>query len=149
MLSGFFARNVATRREHTATTAGNMASSLSTGQQQQHTQGLPSITSLTNGLPKPAPISPDGQSLTDPVSRDSGTWPQPQSKRKLTTLTSKPHGQLPYENLTHLLPSADTFLRGGVSSYQRARGCGHETVVSAPWLPHTLHRTSYVLMHQN
>ncbi|CAK1354415.1 Protein esc1 [Cercospora beticola] len=47
--------------------------------QQQHSQGLPSISSLTNGLPKSAPISPDGQSLTDST-RDSGTWPQPQSK---------------------------------------------------------------------
>ncbi|KAI5369547.1 Putative myc-type, basic helix-loop-helix (bHLH) domain-containing protein [Septoria linicola] len=48
-------------------------------QQQQHGQGLPSISSLTNGLPRTAPISPDGQSLTDST-RDSGTWPQPQSK---------------------------------------------------------------------
>ncbi|KXT06400.1 hypothetical protein AC578_6004 [Pseudocercospora eumusae] len=50
-------------------------------QHQQHpqAQGLPSISSLTNGLPPSAPISPDQQSASDST-RDSGTWPQPQSK---------------------------------------------------------------------
>ncbi|KAF2769533.1 hypothetical protein EJ03DRAFT_272173 [Teratosphaeria nubilosa] len=48
--------------------------------QQQETQGLPSITSLTNGLPRPGPkLSPEQQSVADST-RDSGTWPQPQSK---------------------------------------------------------------------
>lgn len=108
MLSGPFARNVATRCEHTTTTTSstttstntrhrhyhhyhrsrNMASSHPAIQLQQHSQGLPSITSLTNDLPKPAaPISPEGQSLTD-SGRDSGTWPQPQSKRKSPTTTT-------------------------------------------------------------
>ncbi|EGP91464.1 unnamed protein product [Zymoseptoria tritici ST99CH_1A5] len=45
---------------------------------QQH-QGLPSITTLTNGLRPSAPISPDQQSTSD-TTRDSGTWPQPQNK---------------------------------------------------------------------
>lgn len=52
--------------------------------QPQH-QGLPSISSLTNGLPPPSSQqrSPDQQSIADST-RDSGTWPQPnaQSKRK-------------------------------------------------------------------
>jgi hypothetical protein len=48
---------------------------------QHETQGLPSITSLTNGLPR-AQVSPDQQSLNEST-RDSGTWPQPHiSKRK-------------------------------------------------------------------
>ncbi|KAF7193386.1 Protein esc1 [Pseudocercospora fuligena] len=58
-----------------------MAASHTAAQQQQHPQGqgLPSISSLTNGLPPSAPISPDQQSASDST-RDSGTWPQPQSK---------------------------------------------------------------------
>jgi len=48
--------------------------------QQSHGQGLPSISCLTNGLPGPPPkLSPEQSSLNEP-SRDSGTWPPPQSK---------------------------------------------------------------------
>ncbi|EME88923.1 uncharacterized protein MYCFIDRAFT_86140 [Pseudocercospora fijiensis CIRAD86] len=58
-----------------------MAAPHTAAQQHQHPQGqgLPSISSLTNGLPPSAPISPDQQSASDST-RDSGTWPQPQSK---------------------------------------------------------------------
>ncbi|CAK3959396.1 HLH transcription factor (Hpa3) like [Lecanosticta acicola] len=56
-----------------------MASPISAAQHHQG-QGLPSISSLTNGLPPSAPISPDQQSATDST-RDSGTWPQPHSSK--------------------------------------------------------------------
>lgn len=47
---------------------------------QKHQQGLPSISSLTNGLPPASQqLSPEQLSATDST-RDSGTWPQPQSK---------------------------------------------------------------------
>lgn len=50
--------------------------------QQTHGQGLPSISSLTNGLPgQTMKLSPEQASLNEP-SRDSGTWPPPQSKCK-------------------------------------------------------------------
>jgi hypothetical protein len=49
-----------------------------------HQQGLPSISSLTNGLPPSNAAQqyshgdqPQGEHL-----RDSGTWPQPHSKRE-------------------------------------------------------------------
>lgn len=157
MLSGPFARNVATRCEHTTTTttntsstttstntrhrhyhhyhrSRNMASSHPAIQLQQHSQGLPSITSLTNDLPKPAaPISPEGQSLTD-SGRDSGTWPQPQSKRKsptTTTPTPNPaHMAHCYWKLPWLLPSAGTCSHGDSEACIRGLGI---------WLPHALH----------
>ncbi|KAI7240595.1 hypothetical protein KC330_g1164 [Hortaea werneckii] len=48
--------------------------------QQQHPQGLPSISSLTNEFPRPlSQRSPDQHSLNDST-RDSGTWQPPQSK---------------------------------------------------------------------
>ncbi|KAK4973346.1 hypothetical protein LTR28_011262 [Elasticomyces elasticus] len=49
-------------------------------QQQQLNHGLPSITSLTNGLPPTQQHSPSQLSSTGPI-RDSGTWPAPASKR--------------------------------------------------------------------
>jgi len=56
-----------------------MASNSAVQQQQQsNPQGLPSISSLTNGLPPSAPISPDQS--TDST-RDSGTWPQPHNSK--------------------------------------------------------------------
>ncbi|EMC93194.1 hypothetical protein BAUCODRAFT_75925 [Baudoinia panamericana UAMH 10762] len=50
--------------------------------QQHHSPSqLPSISSLTNGLPRmQSQLSPDQQSATEPLRPDSGTWPQPQSK---------------------------------------------------------------------
>lgn len=66
---------------------------------QQH-QGLPSITTLTNGLRPSAPISPDQQSTSD-TTRDSGTWPQPQNKRKS-------HGATVSERFaSHVLPRVE------------------------------------------
>ncbi|WPG97986.1 Protein esc1 [Acrodontium crateriforme] len=59
-----------------------MAAPMSAASQQSGHQGLPSISSLTNGLPTSLSShqrSPDRQSLNE-SSRDSGTWPQPQSK---------------------------------------------------------------------
>lgn len=80
--------------QHPATNripSGTMASPASAAHHQHQLQGLPSISSLTNGLPSSVQqLSPDQQSLTEST-RDSGTWPQPQSKRKslpsLSTMT--------------------------------------------------------------
>lgn len=52
--------------------------------QQHMPRGLPSISTLTDGLPQPmlqqhSPAVP--RSSNDPP-RDSGTWPDPNSKRK-------------------------------------------------------------------
>jgi len=45
-------------------------------------QALPGIATLTNGIPNASTrLSPDRSSLAEST-RDSGTWPQPQSKRK-------------------------------------------------------------------
>lgn len=59
-----------------------MASSNGDGQraQPQQSQGLPSISSLTNGLP--ASQRPSTDQLSPESTRDSGTWPQPHSKRE-------------------------------------------------------------------
>lgn len=49
-----------------------------------HQQGLPSISSLTNGLPPsnaPGQYAHGDQQQGEPL-RDSGTWPQPHSKRE-------------------------------------------------------------------
>lgn len=49
-----------------------------------HQQGLPSISSLTNGLPPsnaPQQYAHGDQQQGEPL-RDSGTWPQPHSKRE-------------------------------------------------------------------
>lgn len=65
-----------------------MASPTSTSQQ----QGLPSISSLTNGLP-PSTSAQQHQSHGDHSQgehlRDSGTWPQPHSKRECFLLFFK------------------------------------------------------------
>jgi len=49
--------------------------------QQQQQQGLPSISSLTNGLPSSKQLSPGAQARSEQL-RDSGTWPHPHSKRE-------------------------------------------------------------------
>ena len=51
-------------------------------QQQQQQQGLPSISSLTNGLPSSKQqLSPGAQARSEQL-RDSGTWLHPHSKRE-------------------------------------------------------------------
>lgn len=49
-----------------------------------HQQGLPSISSLTNGLPpsNAAQQYAHGDQAQGEHLRDSGTWPQPHSKRE-------------------------------------------------------------------
>ena len=49
--------------------------------QRQQSQGLPSISSLTNGLPAASQRVSSDQ-LSPESTRDSGTWPQPHSKRE-------------------------------------------------------------------
>ena len=64
----------------------------------QHSQGLPSISSLTNGLrPASQQLSPEQLSATDST-RDSGTWPQPHHQNK-----RKPPYHIPFTTSTRAL----------------------------------------------
>ncbi|GAB7342493.1 hypothetical protein MBLNU457_g0688t1 [Dothideomycetes sp. NU457] len=67
---------------------------------QQHSpnQTLPSISSLTNGLPPTSQPSPLGQHTQTLPSRDSGTWPNPHSK----------HSSLNNANISTLLNPDDS-----------------------------------------
>ncbi|KAK3655656.1 hypothetical protein LTR56_003305 [Elasticomyces elasticus] len=69
---------------------------LPTAQHHQPPQGLPSISSLTTGLPSSASRLPSDQHSLSESTRDSGTWPQPQSKRK-----SFDHAALTERSATH------------------------------------------------
>jgi len=55
-------------------------------QHQLPPQGLPSISSITNGLPSAAAHLPPDQLSLSESTRDSGTWPQPHSKRKFSSI---------------------------------------------------------------
>ena len=91
--------------------------------QQQQQQGLPSITSLTNGLPPTSQQrSPTQLSATDST-RDSGNWPQVQSKRKSSHVlycfaiglggTSRPssHAAFPEEQRSATSCEANTLIQ--------------------------------------
>lgn len=58
-----------------------MESPVTPGQRHSPSQALPSISSLTNGLPPTSQPSPHSQMAQVQPSRDSGTWPHPPSKR--------------------------------------------------------------------